>query len=159
MLILNEVRKDFKYSDGKLYKFIRHSSTPHYREVKALDSKGYIQVSYKGKVYRGHRIIFLLVHGYLPKILDHINGDRLDNRIENLRPANECRNSQNACMSKNNTSGIKGVYFDTSRQKWSAEVSANNKRYRLGRFFTKFEAACAVYSARNKLHGEFCRHS
>jgi hypothetical protein len=159
MLTSEEVKKDFKYSDGKLYKFIRHSLTPHYREIKALDSKGYIQVFYKNKVYRGHRIIFLLVHGYLPKIIDHVNGDRLDNRIENLRPANECRNSQNARMSKNNTSGIKGVYFDQDRQKWSAEIGANNKRHRLGRFSTKFDAACAAYSARNKLHGEFCRHT
>lgn len=158
MLVLNEVKRDFKYSNGKLYRFIRHSENPYYREVRALDSKGYIQVNYKGKIYRGHRIIFLLVHGYLPKMIDHINGNRLDNRIENLRPANECKNSQNASMSKNNTSGIKGVYFDKNRQKWSAEVGANNKRHRLGRFSTKFDAACAVYSARNRLHGEFCRH-
>ena len=106
------------------------------------------------KVEYAHRIIFLHAHGYLPEEVDHENGNRTDNRISNLRPANRHINSRNHAKQRNNTSGITGVTWDKSRGKWKAEVLGKA----LGRFATKEEAAAAVESARIKDGGYTPRH-
>ena len=70
-----------------------------------LKDNGYIYVGINHNSYRAHRLIFLMHKGYLPKTIDHINRDKLDNRIENLRPATVSQNSMNRDISSKNTSG------------------------------------------------------
>lgn len=87
--------------------------------------------------------------------VDHINGDRLDNRRENLRLATRSQNNANAILRKDNKAGARGVSFDVRSGKWCASIAWNGRREWLGRHKTK-AAARRAYSARAKaLHGDF----
>jgi hypothetical protein len=121
-----------------------------------ISSNGYVVIEMDGVAHKAHRLAWQMTHGDLPKFIDHINGDRGDNRIENLRPASGSGNARNRKTQGNNTSGIKGVVSE--RGKWKAQLSINRKHLSLGYFSTKEEAGRAVRSAREKLHGKFCNH-
>jgi hypothetical protein len=93
-LTQEKVKELFEYRDGAL--FLKNRTTDSIgRSVKHLngkiagtpDSSGYLQTKINGKLHLNHRLIFLMFNGYLPSFVDHINGKRSDNRIENLRSA------------------------------------------------------------------------
>lgn len=91
--------------------------------------------------------------------VDHINGDGLDNRKENLRLSSYSENSYNRRLPTHNTSGQKGVYWAKLQNKWHARIGVDGKRVHLG-FFDSFEEACAVFqAAAQKYHGVFFRES
>lgn len=92
-----------------------------------------------------------------PDFLDHINGDRLDNRICNLRLATWSENAMNAPKRRNNTSGYKGVFWDAKREKWMALIGIDGRYRNLGRYDTKEEAFAAYCAGCKKYHGEFAR--
>lgn len=118
----------------------------------------YARRRYSNKLLNMHRIIMKLagfnINGF---IIDHINGNTLDNRIENLRLANKSQNTINSKISKHNTSGFKGVSWDKSTQKWVVRIKANNIQYNLGRFIDKIHAAKVYNEAALKYFGEFAR--
>lgn len=87
--------------------------------------------------------------------IDHEDGDGLDNRSANLRAATPEQNRQNTRVFKSTVSGIKGVHFDKITGKWRADIGADGKRFRLGRFESLAKAAMAVSEARSRLHGRF----
>jgi hypothetical protein len=119
----------------------------------------YLSVIINLKSYRNHRIVWKLVTGSDPTDqIDHINGDKLDNRFENLREANNAQNQYNVGLNKNNTSGFKGVSFDKWYGLWNAAIGFNRKQYRIGRFKTKEQAAEAVMLARESFHKEFTNY-
>jgi hypothetical protein len=89
------------------------------------------------------------------KFLDHIDGDRTNNRVENLRSASRTENNRNVSVQKNNTSGFKGVSFMRRDNVWVAQIVADRKNYFLGRFPTPEEAYAAYCKAAKELHGEF----
>jgi hypothetical protein len=89
--------------------------------------------------------------------VDHINGIPTDNRICNLRLADNHQNQYNQKLHRDNTSGVKGVCKVYG--KWNARISVAGKRKSLGQFETIEEAASAIMAAREQFHGEFCRHS
>lgn len=120
--------------------------------------RGYVYVGINGKKHRAHRIIFLMHKGYLPKTIDHINGDKLDNRIENLRAATVGQNQHNRKTNANNTSGYKGVWWNKASKKWAAGIKLEGKRIHLGYFDNVEEAAEVVRKAREELHGDFAHH-
>ena len=117
-------------------------------------------VGYGGAILRIHRIVWEMHFGTIPdnKIIDHIDGNPFNNRIENLRLADGFENAWNAKKSKRNTSGVKGVYFSNAHKKWVAEISRNKKRKYLGMFDSIADASSAVSIAREDLHKEFARH-
>lgn len=121
-----------------------------------ISTDGYRRIGYKGVVYLGHRLVWLYHKGAWPeKFLDHIDGDRTNNRIENLRNASRTENNRNVPAQKNNTSGFKGVSLMRRDNVWVAQITADRKNYFLGRFPTPEEAYAAYCKAAKELHGAF----
>jgi len=89
-------------------------------------------------------------------MVDHIDGDRLNNTRSNLRGCTNAENLQNRGKPSNNTSGVKGVHWDKARSKWKAEIQAGGEKYYLGRFDILVDAKTAYKRAARKLHKEFC---
>ena len=113
---------------------------------------GYRHMKINHKCYLAHRLAWLYVHGAWPNgQIDHINGNRKDNSIENLRLVCNKQNSENQTLHVNNTSGHRGVTWDKSSCKWMAQIRHNNKRKFIGRFATLEEAALAAKQARDQL--------
>lgn len=120
--------------------------------------RGYIVIKIYGKNYLAHRLAWLYTFGYFPeKYLDHINLIKSDNRISNLREANQSQNQGNTLKHKRNTSGYKGVCFDKWSNRWKAEICFNGKSKNLGRFNTPEEAHQAYSEEHRKLYCEFSR--
>jgi hypothetical protein len=107
--------------------------------------------------YGFHRVVFLYHHGYMPDEVDHIDLNRSNNRIENLREANRNQNNFNKTKQSNNTSGHKGVRWRKDRAHWVAGITANGVSHYLGSFATKELAIEAYEKAAKELHGEFAR--
>jgi hypothetical protein len=104
---------------------------------------GYIQVMIEGKIYLAHRLAWLYVHGEFPKDqIDHINHDRSDNRIENLRSVTYKENNQNRSKC-NGTSKFVGIYWNKLENKWRSQISCNSTRQIIGSFHDEIEAALA----------------
>ena len=121
-------------------------------------STGYKVLKIDYRQYREHRLVWLYVHGSLPKTLDHIDGDKTNNDISNLREASICQNMHNMGLSSHNTSGVKGVSWNKQQQKWRARIKLGGKEHHVGFFKTIEEADFYIRKAREKLHGEFTNH-
>ena len=119
---------------------------------------GYTHIQINKKIYKAHRLAWLYIYGYIPKFIDHINCDRSDNRLCNLREANIYQNNHNAKLSKNNKSGVKGVCWHKAANKWIANIEAYGKKIYLGLFEDLEFAELVVSEARNKYHGEYVNH-
>ena len=103
-----------------------------------------------------HRLAWLYVYGELPKgHIDHINRNRQDNRISNLRIANRMQQRANSSVPKNNKSGFKGVSFNKQSNKWTANIQKNRKRYYLGAFNDPKAASKAYKAKAIELFGEY----
>lgn len=103
------------------------------------------------EAYFSHRIIWVICHGKSPKLeIDHINGNSNDNRITNLRDVSHSINLRNQRLHKKNTSGVSGVQWSKSTNKWSAGVIVDNKTFNFGLFTNKDEAAAVVKEFRRK---------
>ena len=98
-------------------------------------------------------------YGSLPKSIDHIDGNSLNNKIENLRACTASENLCNARLRSDNTSGVKGVDWFKPQQRWRARVKLDKKEFHLGYFHTKEEAIDAVMANRNKIHKDFSRYA
>lgn len=122
------------------------------REVGSKDK--YSKVNVNGQMILRYRIIYLLVKGYVPKEIDHINRNSQIDRIENLRAATHSNNAANSIRKKNST-GYKGVHFCKSTGKYRAQIKKNYKKFHLGRYVTAKEAAIAYNKAALKLFGKF----
>ena len=133
-------------STGKLYwKVNRQPGIKIGDEAGSVTEAGYIRAYVKGKRCTAHRIVWAMTKGEWPKDqLDHINGNRSDNRPSNLREASNQTNSKNKGMLKSNTSGHKGVSWVPHLQKWKSEITVDRKRIYLG-VFTDIEEASAAY--------------
>tara|TARA_R110002153_G_C13243703_1_gene490982 strand:- start:506 stop:1015 length:510 start_codon:yes stop_codon:yes gene_type:complete len=91
--------------------------------------------------------------------VDHKDGDGLNNRRENLRPATKSQNMRNRRINLNSTSGFKGVYFHRQAGKWAAQIKIRGKAKYLGLFASPEKAHSAYCTASRELHGEFGRTS
>ena len=142
---VRSLRKSFFVDkDGNLRrKRFMSSNAPSGQVVQGSPhSKGYRVMGFRNKSYFVHRVKFAVQHGFLPICIDHINGIRDDNRLENLRASSPQENQQNRRLSKKNKSGFRGVYFQDG--KWVVQLRIKWKRHCLGRFNSKRDAANAV---------------
>lgn len=122
-----------------------------------VDNNGYLNIKVNHQLHRAHRLAWFYVHGNWPVVLDHEDGDKLNNRLFNLRETTYTGNNQNACRRHDNKSGITGVYQDGRTGKWIAGIDVDKKRFKLGRTFDFFEACCLRKSAERQ-HGFHMNH-
>ncbi len=152
-LTQERVKELFDYrADGELIRKVQTSSRSLVGDVAGcLHKIGYKQTHVDGKLRLNHRLVWLWHHGYFPEHgLDHINRVKYDNRIENLREVSHTCNMRNTKVSKNNTSGIKGVSWIRSYSKWQASIQISKKNVNLGLHNTRLEAAEARWQAEVK---------
>jgi hypothetical protein len=153
----DEVQEFFEYKDGVLYWKKNQSNIKSGAIAGNQRQDGYIDIGFKGKLIRAHRLIWLMHHGYMPEFLDHINGVRNDNRLENLRVATRTQNQMNLKKRIDNSSGCSGVFWNKQRNKWAARIQINKKAKHIGLFSTIEDAIVARKIAEQKLFGEFAR--
>jgi hypothetical protein len=106
------------------------------------------------------RLVFTMMHHLILSdngMFDHINGNPLDNRRSNLRPATHAQNMRNRKTHKNNKCGYKGVYWAKAKGKWRVRINFEKRRYHIGEFSDLESAARAYDEAALKFHGEFAR--
>jgi len=152
MLDQKELKEIFDYnpSTGVVVRKKRTSNNVRVGDViNTKSGNGYLLGSFKGKQHGLHRIIWTMVHGAIPDGLgiDHINGDRHDNRVVNLRNVTQHENCKNCVKAKNNTTGVTGVYFRKDTSKWSASIKFNYRKIHLGDFSNKEDAIKARLEA------------
>lgn len=122
------------------------------------DAHGYLVGAVFNVKHKAHRVIWAMDCGEWPSgDVDHINGDRSDNRRNNLRVASRSQNMQNRGATKSNSTGLKGVCWDAERQKWLAQIKVNGRNKYLGRFDASEKAHAAYVEATKNHHGDFAR--
>jgi hypothetical protein len=148
----------FEYRDGKLYRKVSCSNAKAGQEAGWIGNRGYRVVCVDYKEILVHRLIYLMHHGHAPERIDHINGVRDDNRIENLREASCSENNYNQKISSKNTSGCKNVSWNKARSKWVVRICYDKRKLKQW-YVDDFEfAELLAQEAREKFHGEFARH-
>lgn len=154
------VRADFQ--SGKLYWLERPSGGMARRgaaifnarqankEATSLDKHGYLRIAIKGKTLFAHRVIWALAYDEWPSMaLDHINGNKSDNRLDNLRLVSVSENGRNQSLSAVSTSGVTGVCRDRRPGQWQAYIRVNGRKVHLGTFASLEDAAEARRIASN----------
>lgn len=172
---INILREVFEYRDGRL--FYRHRPYRHFpnaHQCNVWNAKyagkeaGVIQPSRNGHrckitlrpfILRRYQVVWALHHGEWLPLIDHRDGNSLNDSIENLRPATYSQNGANARAHRDNPSGAKGVHFRKDRGLWLATIRANGETVYLGSYFTKDEAVAVYERHAKRLNGEFaCPH-
>jgi len=152
----------FKYNAGWLYWKIRPANKIHIGDLAGsltINKNGYLRwrIRYNNKNYTVSRIIWEMHNGAIPEGMevDHIDGDSLNNKIENLRLATQAQQAYNQKLPKTNASGIKGVHKFNGQ--YRAQIRINGKTSHIGCYNTLKEAEDAYNTIAIKLHGEFVR--
>ena len=147
----------FEYRDGDLFwKVSPCNKVKVGSRAGRTGNHGYRQVGVSGKIYLVHRVIFLMHHGYLPEFLDHIDCNKINNRIENLREATRFQNQCNRRFVKN-SSGIKGVVWHKNNKNWMVQINVNGAYKYIGSFKDLELAELVATEARAKYHMDFAR--
>lgn len=167
LLRYDEKNGDLYWKDRDISMFVDERSFNSFHSQFANEKAGslktkeggkYIVINLFGKTTLAHRVIWKMHYGTdPPPILDHIDGDGTNNKIENLREATIHQNGWNSKKSKRNNSGFKGVSFNTEKKKWRAAIHVEGKTRLLGYFNTPEEAGEAYKKASIELHGSFSR--
>ena len=122
-----------------------------------INKRGYHQITVNKKIYSLHRVIFFMFYGYFPDCVDHIDNDKNNNKIDNLRAATLTQNQYNKPISPKNTSGHKNVYLNKTTNKWFVRMRINGKDKSFGSYFNKEIAHFVASTMRYKYHKEFAR--
>lgn len=130
----SKLREDFTYNAGT-GDFTRYDGKWGH-----ITDRGYVRIKYEEYHYMVHRLIWKWWYGYDPEEIDHINGDTLDNRIDNLRNVDRLINCKNQKKAINNTSGFTGVHFNKKSSRWVSRITCDNHRIVVGTFDTPQEA-------------------
>ena len=157
--MIEKLKKVFEYKENNLYWKIKPSKKILIgTKAGYIDKKGYIQIRFDGKFYLAHRIIFALNYGYMPKFIDHIDGNPSNNSIDNLR---KCNLSENQCNSKlrvDNKSNIKGVTWNKAKNKWQVQLQIQGINKYFGLYYNIDYAKFVADAMRHKYHKEFANH-
>jgi hypothetical protein len=156
-----QVQNLFDYKDGNLYwkTITGNGSVKVGDKAGSLKKNGRVVVSISNHVYFLHRIIFFYHHGYFPQMIDHINRDPLDNRIENLRECTWAENNRNRAKIKTRTSQFKGVSWSSRLHRWEVGIKVNGKSIRIGHSKNEHEAAEMYNNSAKYYFGEFAYYN
>ena len=139
------------------WKGIRNMNKP----IGSTQSKNYLsfRVMFDGKsrLLLNHRVVFFLAQGYWPNVIDHIDGNGKNNHPDNLRDCSQAQNVGNSKSSRGSTSVYKGVYWNTEKRKWAAQMTQGKKSIKLGYFTCEKEAALAYNYKAKEYFGDFAR--
>jgi len=141
---LNHLQDFFTSQDGKLYAKKGYCNRVKAgQEVGCDNGQGYLVVMCRYKLYMVHRVIYFLETGSWPKgVVDHVNGNTLDNRIENLRDVSQGKNTRSyGPAHKDSTSNYRGVHWFKRDSRWQAQIYCKGKKHHLGYFDCEREAA------------------
>jgi len=160
MITQELVQHYFDYKNDHLYwKNVVHLNQSKLIGQKAgsIHSTGYRHITFMNKQHKAHRLIWLYVYGYLPKEIDHIDGNRQNNKLENLREVTRSQNQYNKIMQKNTASGIKGVNWHKKSKSWVVRLNVNNQPKHFGYFKDLELAELVAIEARDKFHKGYAR--
>lgn len=149
----------FEYRNGELFwKIDTNKSLKKVGKKAGCMSSQYGVVNLDGQAYCLHKVIFCMHHGYMPEIVDHINGIKKDHRIENLRAASHVTNNYNKIVQSNNKLGIKNVCYNKQNKKYWVQLTQNGKKVYSQMFEDLELAELVAVMAREKYHGKFANH-
>jgi len=144
---------DYDSDNGILIRKFRFNKPYNQHCGHKPNGRGYGTIVISGTAYLAHRLIWLFHYGEFPsEFIDHIDGNKMNNRIENLREADQTINNHNAKIRKDNTSGFPGVHLIKRTGKYQAEIQSTGKRKHLGNFNTPEEAFLSYQLAKIKYH-------
>ena len=164
MITQTELQSRYKYNPNTgEFTRICYTGGKHFgRTLKKRNNKSisghpvYQNITINDKAYPAHKLAWLYMTGEYPDcFIDHINRDSTDNRFSNLRKASYAENNRNKSMSRNNTSGYKGVNWHKHKNKWRAEIRVNKTAITLGYFDNALDAHYAYIQASEKYHKQF----
>ena len=151
------VKELFEYKDGELYWKLPRSKIKVGNKVGWTDFLNYKVTEINVKHYKLHKLIFLMFYGYMPKYIDHIDGNPENNKIENLREVTHSQNMMNSKKKKNNTTGYKNVLIDKTSGKYRVQIRHNKKTFRSKLQDSLENAILIANQQRAILHGEYSR--
>lgn len=141
-----------EYCDGKIFwKISPVKWIPIGAEVGSVGNHGYREAQIFGKRYLTHRLIYALHHGIMPEVVDHIDRNPLNNKIDNLRASDKRLNSYNSGLASNNKSGVRGVSWCKKSNKWVVRFKLNGKYLSLG-YYKDLQTATKVREEYEELH-------
>jgi hypothetical protein len=143
----------FYYKNGNLFHKKSQSKGKVDHVVGWIEKNGYSATNIKSIRYRIHRLIYQFHYGFCPDFIDHIDGNKQNNNIENLRPATMSENNQNSKEKNTNKLGVKGVCME--RGKYKANIKINGKSKHLGYFYSLEEAKIVYEEFSKKIHGDY----
>lgn len=150
-----QLQEMFDYIDGNLYHKQRKQHVKVGMKAGTIDAHGYLVIHIKRKKYKAHHLVWAYHYDMYPSMIDHIDGNKLNNHIHNLRVVTPSQNQMNRKLNKNNKSGIKGLYQSPSLS-WVTRIKFN-KTTICKTFKEKSEAIQFLNITRTKLHGDYAR--
>jgi hypothetical protein len=121
------------------------------------DGKRHVAIMIDGRIFYAHRLAWMYIYGVMPYMIDHRDTNKGNNRISNLRITDQSRNLANRGMTAKNTSGYKGVYWNSSCKKWYALIRVRGERITIGKHEDPTVAHEMYKEAAIKYFGEFAR--
>jgi hypothetical protein len=156
MITQERLQELVEYKEGTLiWKDSRNGNVTIGATAGGINNKGYNKITLEGTLYSVHRMIFLYHHGWLPRYVDHRDRNKLNNNIDNLRPATHAQNRVNSNSNKGSKSKHKGVYWRNDSKKWQVQIRHNKKIISVGHYLDEEEAAEAYNLKIVELHGDF----
>lgn len=129
MLSQYEALTRYQFSGGKLYHKQKNcKNIPIGAEVGSRHNGGYIQTTIDGKPILLHRLVWVMAYGFIPTVIDHIDGDRTNNRLDNLRMVTSSKNNANR-KTNHAKSGILGLSYRPKRDNWRGVIKLEGKTY------------------------------